>query len=58
MVEVQYQTRAQHAWATALEISNILDWQRTKFWFAEDEGGMFFEAEGRLGILQRLGAMR
>lgn len=89
MVEVQYRTRAQHAWATALEISDILDRQRTKFGFAEDERGQFFAmaseliarryegisrafadasdgeleslfaaAEDRLGILQRLGAMR
>lgn len=89
MVEVQYRTRAQHAWATALEISDIMDRQRTKFGFAEDERGQFFAmaseiiarkhegmrrafpelsnqelqlafdaAEERLGILQRLGAMR
>lgn len=42
MVEVQYRTRAQHAWATALEISDILDRQRTKFGFAEDDRGKFF----------------
>ncbi len=42
MVEVQYRTRYQHAWATALEISDILDRQRTKFGFAEDERGRFF----------------
>lgn len=89
MVEVQYRTRPQHAWATALEISDILDRQRTKFGFAEDDRGQFFamaseiiarryedrrrafpelsdaaleahffEEEQRLGILQRLGAMR
>src|SRR5690606_14337587 len=76
-------------WATALEISDILDRERTKFGFAEDERGkffamaseiiarrhegirrsyldltdaelesLFFEAEDRLAILQRLGAMR
>ncbi|PHP17713.1 hypothetical protein CG471_21295 [Sphingobium sp. IP1] len=42
MVEVQYRSRAQHAWATALEISDILDRQRTKFGFAEDDRGAFF----------------
>ena len=42
MVEVQYRTRAQHAWATALEISDILDRERTKFGHGEDERGLFF----------------
>jgi hypothetical protein len=42
MVEVQYRTRPQHAWATALEISDILDRERTKFGFAEDDRGRFF----------------
>ncbi|MDE3797578.1 RelA/SpoT domain-containing protein [Sinorhizobium meliloti] len=42
MVEVQYRTRAQHAWATALEISDILDRQRTKFGYGDDERGHFF----------------
>lgn len=42
MVEVQYRSRPQHAWATALEISDILDRERTKFGFAEDERGQFF----------------
>lgn len=89
MVEVQYRTRAQHAWATALEISDILDTQRTKFGYGDDERGVFFAMaseiiarryerlkraypqiqdeeleeqfalmENRLGILQRLSAMR
>lgn len=42
MVEVQYRTRAQHAWATALEISDILDRERTKFGHGEDLRGRFF----------------
>ncbi|THV15356.1 RelA/SpoT domain-containing protein [Rhizobium rhizophilum] len=42
MVEVQYRTRAQHAWATALEISDIVDRQRTKFGYGDDERGLFF----------------
>lgn len=29
--EIQYRTRIQHAWATALEISDFLDGERTKF---------------------------
>ena len=31
LVELQYRTRAQHAWATAVEISDLLDGERTKF---------------------------
>lgn len=42
MVEVQYRTRAQHAWATALEISDIMDRQRTKFGHGDDDRGVFF----------------
>lgn len=42
MVEVQYRTRAQHAWATALEISDIMDRERTKFGHGQDERGVFF----------------
>jgi putative GTP pyrophosphokinase len=30
-IEIQYRTRAQHAWATAVEISDILDGARIKF---------------------------
>jgi putative GTP pyrophosphokinase len=42
MVEIQYRTRAQHAWATAVEISDILDGERTKFDINETERGQFF----------------
>ena len=42
MVEVQYRTRPQHAWATALEISDIIDRKKTKFGFGDDERGQFF----------------
>lgn len=31
LVEVQYRTRTQHAWATAVEISDMIDQERTKF---------------------------
>lgn len=41
-VEIQYRTRVQHAWATALEISDIIDAERTKFGFAQDKRGQFF----------------
>lgn len=30
-VEVQYRTQAQHAWATAVEISDLIDGERVKF---------------------------
>ena len=41
-VEVQYRTRVQHAWATALEISDIIDGQRTKFDLTESKRVRFF----------------
>jgi putative GTP pyrophosphokinase len=31
LVEIQYRTRTQHAWATAVEISDMIDQERTKF---------------------------
>lgn len=37
LCEVQYRTRIQHAWATALEISDFLDGERTKFALPEAE---------------------
>lgn len=42
LVEVQYRTRAQHAWATAVEISDLLDGERTKFDLEKSERGEFF----------------
>lgn len=42
LVELQYRTRAQHAWATAVEISDLLDGERTKFDLDESERGRFF----------------
>lgn len=41
-VEIQYRTRAQHAWATAVEISDLLDGERTKFDMTVTERGRFF----------------
>lgn len=58
MVEVQYRTRAQHAWATALEISDVLDRERTKFGFAEDKRGMFFAMASEIIARQREGFTR
>ncbi|MGC6400688.1 RelA/SpoT domain-containing protein [Sphingomonas sp. FW199] len=42
LVEVQYRTRVQHAWATALEISDIVDGQKTKFDLNDSERVRFF----------------
>lgn len=41
-VEIQYRTRAQHAWATAVEISDLLDGERTKFEMDQSVRGRFF----------------
>jgi putative GTP pyrophosphokinase len=37
LVEIQYRTRTQHAWATAVEISDMIDQERTKFALADDD---------------------
>lgn len=42
LVEVQYRTRAQHAWATAVEISDLIDGERTKFEMDQSKRGRFF----------------
>jgi len=42
LVEVQYRTRAQHAWATAVEISDLLDGEQTKFELDQSNRGHFF----------------
>lgn len=42
LVEVQYRTRVQHAWATALEISDIVDGQKTKFDLEDTNRVKFF----------------
>jgi ppGpp synthetase/RelA/SpoT-type nucleotidyltranferase len=42
LVEIQYRTRAQHAWATAVEISDLFDGERTKFEMNISERGEFF----------------
>lgn len=42
LVELQYRTRAQHAWATAVEISDLIDGERTKFELDQSERGRFF----------------
>lgn len=47
-VEIQYRTQVQHAWATALEISDIIDGKRTKFESGDDNRGQFFALESEL----------
>lgn len=42
LVEIQYRTRAQHAWATAVEISDLVDGERTKFDLFRSARGEFF----------------
>ncbi|OUS22607.1 hypothetical protein A9Q95_06500 [Rhodobacterales bacterium 59_46_T64] len=42
LVEIQYRTRAQHAWATAVEISDLIDGQNTKFELDQTKRGTFF----------------
>jgi len=48
LVEIQYRTRVQHAWATALEISDLIDQKHTKFEFGEDARGEFFAVASEL----------
>lgn len=48
MVEIQYRTRAQHAWATAVEISDLLDGKRTKFEMFESARSRFFTVASEL----------
>lgn len=44
LIEVQYRTRAQHAWATAVEIADLLTKSRGKFSEGTDEYQEFFQA--------------
>jgi len=48
LVEIQLRTRVQHAWATALEISDIIDDQRTKFELQDTLRGDFFSISSEL----------
>lgn len=44
LVEVQYRTKAQHAWATAVEIADLLTRSRGKFSEAQEDYQCFFKA--------------
>lgn len=48
LVEIQYRTRAQHAWATAVEISDLVDGERTKFDMDATKRGRFFAIASEL----------
>lgn len=58
LVEVQYRTRAQHAWATAVEISDLLDGEQTKFELDQSERGQFFAVASELIARQYEGMSR
>lgn len=42
LVEIQYRTAIQNSWATAVEIADLIDDDRTKFEFGDSERGQFF----------------
>jgi putative GTP pyrophosphokinase len=48
LVEIQYRTRAQHAWATAVEISDLVDGEKTKFEMDPSKRGRFFAIASEL----------
>lgn len=41
-VEIQFRTKAQNSWATAVEIADLIDRERTKFEFGGGNRGLFF----------------
>ena len=57
-VELQYRTRAQHAWATAVEISDLLDGERTKFELDTSERGRFFAIASEIIARRQEGLIR
>jgi len=48
LVEIQYRTRIQNSWATAVEMSDMLAGTRTKFQFTEDKRGRLFALASEL----------
>lgn len=58
LVEVQYRTRAQHAWATAVEISDLLDGEQTKFELQQSKRGHFFALASEIIARQHEGISR
>jgi putative GTP pyrophosphokinase len=43
LIEIQYRTQAQHAWATAVEIADLATSNRIKFSEADEDHGYFFQ---------------
>lgn len=58
LVEIQYRTRAQHAWATAVEISDLLDGEQTKFELDQSDRGSFFALASEVIARQHEGMTR
>lgn len=58
LVELQYRTRSQHAWATAVEISDLLDGERTKFELDSTERGRFFAISSEIIARRQEGLQR
>ena len=58
MVEIQYRTRIQNSWATAVEMGDLLSGARTKFEFAEDKRGQFFAIASEIIARDHEGCVR
>lgn len=58
LVEIQYRTRAQHAWATAVEISDLIDGEQTKFELDQSDRGRFFALASEIIARQYEGITR
>ncbi|SCD25484.1 RelA/SpoT domain-containing protein [Brucella inopinata] len=48
LIEVQYRTRVQHAWATAVEMSDMINGGRTKFSNGNEDNYRFFQLSSEL----------
>lgn len=48
LIEIQYRTVVQHAWSTAVELSDALTANRTKFGQGSDENTKFFQISSEL----------
>ncbi|SIT74670.1 RelA/SpoT domain-containing protein [Pontibaca methylaminivorans] len=57
-VEIQYRTRAQNSWATAVELADIMDRERTKFGHGEGDRGLFFRIASEIIARQHEGLTR
>lgn len=48
LIEIQYRTRIQHAWATAVEMSDMINGGRTKFSNGDTDNFRFFQLSSEL----------